>query len=51
MDAAPLFVSVEADEVDSALDMDDWVVELGAAESKVVVEDEGEEGTELFIED
>ena len=51
MDAATLFVSVENDVVDSAFDIDDWVVELGAAENKIVVDDEGEEGTELLIED
>ena len=51
MDAAPLFVSDENDLVNSALDMDDWAVELDAAENEVVVDDEGEEGTELLIED
>jgi len=51
VDAAPLFVSVEKDVVDSAFDMDDCVVELGAAENKIVVDDEGEEGTQLLIED
>lgn len=51
VDAAPLFVGVENDVVDSAFDMDDCVVELGAAENKIVVDDEGEEGTQLLIED
>jgi hypothetical protein len=50
-DAAPLLVSVENDVMDSVFDMDDWAVELGAAENKIVVDDEGEEGTELLIED
>jgi hypothetical protein len=37
--------------MDSVFDMNDWAVELGAAENKIVVDDEGEEGTELLIED
>ncbi len=51
MDAALLFVGVGAENMDSALDINDWVVEPGAAESKVIVDDEGEEGTKSLAED
>lgn len=60
MEAAAIFELLKLDGEDKKLlsvDAEDKLEgvlpteELGAAKSKVVVDDEGEEGTELFIED
>jgi hypothetical protein len=54
VDPAALLAVVGVDNVEGApeaLNTNDWVVELGTAESKVLVEGGGEEGSELLVED